>query len=1368
MKNIYTNLSTAYDHSQNVGDFFNNKKPFIMKNNSLLAKAFILAMLMFFTFSLAQAATYYTRQGGQWNSNSTWSTASCGGTAASSYPGSGGSTTDIVYICDNHDVTINVDVTIASLTVGGGTSGTLRFYNQNTRILTVSGNVTIAAGGSFWSSASNNLSQTLNIGGNFTNNGTFDGYATGGSRTLRTNVVMNGTGTQTISGTPTLFEFSSLTISNTTAIVNTTTNFSIATGGTMSVPNNAKFYCGTSVISGAGAFTLAAGGTLGIGSTVGITTSGATGNIQVTGTRTFNVGANYVYNGTAAQNTGTGYPTALTGSLTIDNSSGVTIVDAARTITTGTLNLVNGTFTIIPGATQRLSMGSTATINRSGGSINGTGALQGTGIYNVNYTGNSKTTGPELSGSGLNNVTVNLTSGQTLTLDQNRAPDGNLAITTGTFDLSTFTINRSAAGGTLTVASDATLKIGGTNTLPSNYSTHSIGCTSTIEYAGTSQTIANLNSTQIYGNLVLSGSVSSSPKTLQTGTTNICNDLILSGNATTTTVVGLTIGRNLTIGDGTTFTAAGFTLTVNGLTTIGNGTSGSLIFSSASNPSKTFVGLVTVNKNASWTESAAITPEFRGGITAMPTFTGNTGVHTFTTNNQALTGTFTIPNVTVTGVTLTNSNSLTVNTALSGSGGLTQAANSNLNIGGTSGITTLTAAANSNTVNYNAASGGQTVKGTIYNTLTMGNTSGTQIAGGNITANTLNNTNAASTLDMAAYSLSLTSVNNTGTIKTQNTSSTPISSGITWGGTVEYNAAGAQTVVNGTYTNLTLSGSGAKTLPASAMSVTGNLALNGTATATTQANLSVGGTMNIANGAVLTISPANHLTVTGLTKLLGNECLVMESSSTETAPASFLDGGYDGSSTGTAKVNRYFDNSGTAAGISWDWHLLSSPVAAQTIWTAFIPAPSSWHAMPATDPWDFYYYNPNTSYSPGHTPWVNIKNANGTYNSGDFDKEGDDAGFGTDPYPPQMNVARGYLVAFDDAGLKSFSGALNTGDKDVTVKNTADLYNLVGNPYPSSIDWTSSSLVRGNLEDVGSSVYAYWIYNEDYGNYGTCLSNVPSGTNGTTKYIAPGQGFFVKAKDLTTSLGSPRVLLGLKQSARAHSSQNWLKDASIADNYISLKLTTAANTFADEIIVAFDENCLGNSGAEKFASWYTYTPEIYTVKEGKSYSIDLYQGVTSDLTVNVSVKCGVSSTYTLTATDISDFTLSNIVYLEDLKTGNKVNLKEVGSYSFTGGPNDDKARFRITFAEITGTNEPETLKPVYIYSYGKDVYVNANSLTIGNCNVYIYDALGRMVYSGSYVPAAGNQKFTSLPAPGAYVVKVISRTGTVTAKIIIP
>ncbi len=88
------------------------------------------------------------------------------------------------------------------------------------------------------------------------------------------------------------------------------------------------------LIAGAGTsnFTLNSAATLKMGSPQGITSSGATGNIQLTGTRTFNSAANYEYKGTAAQVTGNGLPATLNALLTINNTAATpTVTQTAAT-----------------------------------------------------------------------------------------------------------------------------------------------------------------------------------------------------------------------------------------------------------------------------------------------------------------------------------------------------------------------------------------------------------------------------------------------------------------------------------------------------------------------------------------------------------------------------------------------------------------------------------------------------------------------------------------------------------------------------------------------------------------------------------------------------------------------------------------------------------------------------------------------------------------------------------------------------------------------------------------------------------------------------------------------------------------------------
>jgi hypothetical protein len=187
---------------------------------------------------------------------------------------------------------------------------------------------------------------------------------------------------------------------------------------------------------------------------------------------------------------------------------------------------------------------------------------------------------------------------------------------------------------------------------------------------------------------------------------------------------------NLTINSGATLTV-NQALTVSGTTTI----SGTLAYTS-NNGAKRYTGLVTISLGGTWNNTASSPINFRGGITNNGTFSCGTGVQTFDTNSQILTGTLIMPNVTVTGagVTLTNTNTLTVSTALSGTGTLTQGTTGILNIGGASGISGLNPAAIGNTVNYTGTAA-QSVRSTTtyYNLAFSGNS--TKTAAGNLIVN---------------------------------------------------------------------------------------------------------------------------------------------------------------------------------------------------------------------------------------------------------------------------------------------------------------------------------------------------------------------------------------------------------------------------------------------------------------------------------------------------------------------------------------------------------------------------------------------------------------------------------------------------------
>ena len=92
----------------------------------------------------------------------------------------------------------------------------------------------------------------------------------------------------------------------------------------------------------------------------------------------------------------------------------------------------------------------------------------------------------------------------------------------------------------------------------------------------------------------------------------------------------------------------------------------------------------------------------------------------------------------------------------------------------------------------------------------------------------------------------------------------------------------------------------------------------------------------------------------------------------------------------------------------------------------------------------------------------------------------------------------------------TFEGTLNQQDVNVSLSNG---YNLVGNPYASSIDWNSAGIVKSNLLN---NVIRIWNPNtKTYATYDGSIG-VPAGVG--SNIIPAGQGFFVQSANASGSL----------------------------------------------------------------------------------------------------------------------------------------------------------------------------------------------------------------------------------------------------------
>jgi hypothetical protein len=463
------------------------------------------------------------------------------------------------------------------------------------------------------------------------------------------------------------------------------------------------------------------------------------------------------------------------------------------------------------------------------------------------------------------------------------------------------------------------------------------------------------------------------------------------------------------------------------------------------------------------------------------------------------------------------------------------------------------------------------------------------------------------------------------------------------------------------------------------------------------------GALEVEAGAFIQLASDGYLTAGDC--ILDGNLSIMEG-------GSFISGGITGG--GMFYMNRTLSSFPT--GTNDGWHLLSSPLATSfTNWNMFDYYVNTWDetapvwvnhvgSIPDCIPAAQMPLGPGMGWSVKFADWY----------AGD----------------PCNLVNPGTGTELDFAGPVT---DLNTGAKSigVTYTNNAtayDGYNLVGNPYPSSID--ADAIVFGG--DLDGTVN---IYNQNgdlqYAEWTTAIGPM---------MIAPTQGFFVRATAGTT--------FDLAGTERAHGGTFYKESI---DNL--LKLSVTGNDNYDETFVRFIEGTsngydLHLDASKMFAS--EDMPSLYTTSGGQQLAIDV-QSATEQ--VPMSFSSTTPGTYSIAAFETSDFAY---VYLQDLQTGEVTDLL-AGSHEFTH--TDGVQNFIIHFAPV-GINDINA-NTVKIWALENTIMVNVPANVTGE--IAVYNMMGQEV-----VRTEIESVQTQIPVSDVntnYIVKVISNSNAVTGKV---
>jgi hypothetical protein len=482
----------------------------------------------------------------------------------------------------------------------------------------------------------------------------------------------------------------------------------------------------------------------------------------------------------------------------------------------------------------------------------------------------------------------------------------------------------------------------------------------------------------------------------------------------------------------------------------------------------------------------------------------------------------------------------------------------------------------------------------------------------------------------------------------------------------------------------------------------------------------------------LTVNSGKSLTInTGTAVTVQNEVISNGSTVIENDANLIQVLGTTNTNTGNVVVNR---NSSPL--LRLDYTLWSSPVASQNL-AAFSPLTSQ-------SPSRFYTYD----------------TANNQYSNA------------FDPTTTNFAAATGYLIRMPNTADAStptayagqFTGVPNNGDIPLALLTTGNGYNLVGNPYPSTINLFT--LQSNNSTIIGNTFYmwrttnaagtAYCTYVPTTTTTGTYVSN--GNTQSPVSFVGniqPGQGFFVSA--LTTG---PLVF---KNAQRVTTAGSFFKTKQVAAaDKVWLNATNTTGDFSQMAVTYFDG---ATQGVDAFDGKYINDSPLALTSNINNDEFTIQGRPAFDTTdvVPLNFKTAVAGDYTI-AIDHSEgvFAAGQSVILTDATTGTETDLT-TSSYTFTAPTGTTSSRFSLKYQKTLGTNKAIfNDNNVAVYRSKGTLYVNAGDATIAN--IKVYDVQGRLVAELKNVKATSATIANLKATNQVLVVKITSKDNKVVTK----
>ena len=361
-----------------------------------------------------------------------------------------------------------------------------------------------------------------------------------------------------------------------------------------------------------------------------------------------------------------------------------------------------------------------------------------------------------------------------------------------------------------------------------------------------------------------------------------------------------------------------------------------------------------------------------------------------------------------------------------------------------------------------------------------------------------------------------------------------------------------------------------------------------------------------------------------------------------------------------------------------------------------------------------------------------------------------------------LNVMQGYSVKlpYTCGNTAEFEGTLNTGNISSPVLTYTNIgspstngFNLIGNPYPSSIDWDlATPLLPTGVDDA---IYYWDPAAAQYKVYST------SGGSGS-QYIPPMQAVFIHCN---SSLGAGETI-DLNNSVRTHEGSSTFYKNKLVENVLALKVT--GEKYADETFIHLNSRATagfdGHYDAYKLFSPYKEVPHLYTKCNDLNLAINSLPFTGDEMIISLAFRSENPGIYTFDIQGIEKFIPEKPLYLVDRKEKMYIDLRQQSDYFYSYDIEEPEERFFICFKKSIVDEEFNKL-PVNIYSFDRRIYIKTFQESLSG-QVYIYNILGQL---RDYIDFQNkyHMEIDLKHSDMVYIVKLIANGEVYTQKLII-